>query len=220
MSEGPAALPPPAARRAPRARWHVRWLGALSTSLPLLVMAALALFTLWLVNQSTVDENAAAAQAPRHEPDYTMRNFTVQRFAPDGSLRTQIEGDTVLHYPATDTLEIENPRVRSIDPSGRVTLASSQRALSNGDGSEVQLLVAARVVRGAVDGEEPVVFSGEFLHLFSRTEQVRSHLPVLVRQGTTEVRAEAMQYDHLTRVVAMQGPMRAVFPARAPRARP
>lgn len=220
MSEGSAALPPPAARRAPRARWHVRWLGTLSTYLPLLVMAALALFTLWLVNQSTVEEDAAAAQVPRHEPDYTMRNVTVRRFAPDGSLRTQIEGDTVLHFPDTDTLEIENPRVRVIDAGGQVTVASAKRALANGDGSEIQLLAAAQVIREGLGGEEPVVFSGEFLHLFSRTERVRSHLPVVVRQGATEVRAAAMEYDNLTRVVELQGRMRAVFPPRSPGPRP
>ena len=58
----------------------------------------------------------------RHEPDYTMRDFSVQRFSADGPLRAQIEGDALRHYPDTDTLEIDNARLRAVGPDGRVTL--------------------------------------------------------------------------------------------------
>ena len=40
---------------------------------------------------------------------------------------------------------------------------------------------------------------------------MRSHLPVIVRRGATEVRADGMEYDNLARVVDLKGRMRAVF---------
>lgn len=211
MSDASTALPPPAARRAPRASWPRRAASAFATYLPVLVMAALALLSWWLVNQAPLDPSASVEPPPRHEPDYTMQRFVVQRFAADGVLRMEIEGDTALHFPDTDTLQIENPRVRAIGTDGRVTRATAERALANGDGSEVQLLVRARVVREATAQEEAIEFSSEFLHFFSRVERVRSHLPVTVRQGATAVRAAGMEYDHLARVVDLQGRMRAVF---------
>ena len=48
----------------------------------------------------------------------------------DGRMRVQIEGAEMRHYPDTDTLEIENPRIRAIDTAGRVTRASALRALT------------------------------------------------------------------------------------------
>ena len=169
------------------------------------------------VNSTPLPESETAALPPRHEPDYTMQRFTVQRFANDGRMRVQIEGDLMRHYPDTDTLEIENPRIRAIGPDGGVTRASSVRALANGDGSEVQLFGSAQVVREAPAPQDAIEFRSEFLHAFLKTERVRSHLPVLVRQGSTELRAEGMEYDNLARVVELKGRQRAVF---VPRAKP
>jgi lipopolysaccharide export system protein LptC len=217
LSETANLSPPVPAPRAVAAPWHLRLLGLASAYLPMLLMVLLALGTWWLVKNTPVPETARAAAAPRHEPDYTMTNFLVQRFAADGTLRAQVEGDRMRHYPDTDTLEIDNPRVRALAPDGRVTVATAQRALSNGDGSEMQLLGGAHVVREAVAKDEAVDFRSEFLHFFLNTERVRSHLPVTVQRGGTTVRAEAMEYDNLARVVELKGRMRAVF---APPARP
>ena len=206
------ALAPPLAR-AERMRlpWTSRVADTASTYLPVLLMAVLALGTWWLVKNTPVLDNERQVAPLRHEPDYTMREFTVQRFAAAGALRVQIEGDEMRHYPDTDTLEIDNPRIRATGADGRITVATARKALSNGDGSEVQLSGGARVVREARDDDDVLEFRGEFLHAFLSTEQVRSHLPVIVTQGATEIRADGMKYDNLTRVVEFKGRVRAVL---------
>ena len=93
------------------------------------------------------------------------------------------------------------------------------RALANGDGSEVQLLGDAHVVRPANGKEEQIEFRGEFLHAFRNVERVRSHLPVVVTQGASVVRADGMEYDNLARVVDSERPLRAP-PSRRRRQRP
>ena len=202
-----------AGSRTPVARWNVRLAALVSTYLPLLIMGVLALGTWWLVSNSPVVEGPTEAAPLRHEPDYTMQHFTVQRFAADGAMRVQIEGDLARHYPDTDTLEVENPRIRAVAANGRVTRASATRALANGDGSEVQLLGGAQVTREATPQEAAIEFRGEFLHMFVNTERVRSHLPVRVAQGATLINAAGMEYDNLARVVDLKGRMRAVFAA-------
>jgi len=199
--------------------WSARVIEQATSYLPLLLMALLALSTWWLVKNTPLTD-APQVDAPlRHEPDYQMSKFIVRRFAPDGAMRAQIEGDTMRHYPDTDTLEIDNARVRAIASDARVTLANARMALSNGDGSEVQLQGGAHVVREGLAGEQPVEFRGEFLHAFLNTEQVRSHLPVTVTRGGTEVHADAMQYDNLERVVQLTGRVTATFPPAAPAGR-
>ena len=210
--------------------WSARLLDTVSAYLPLLLMALLALGTWWLVKNTPLFDKPLRAAAPRHEPDYTMAGFKVQRFAPEGPMRVQIEGDLMRHYPDTNTIEIDNPRIRALAADGHTTLATARRAVSNGDGSEVQLSGGAHVVRtapagavggvaGGVAGEAPRVaeadaaieFRSEFLHYFVNTEQIRSHLPVTLTQGRSLLHGDALDFDNLTQRVDLTGRVRAVF---------
>ena len=201
----------------PAAPWPTRLLDLASAYLPLLMMAVLAGGTWWLVRTAPSFEVRPVAAAPVHEADYVMTRFVVQRFGADGSLRTQIEGEQLRHFPDDDTLEIDTARIRAVGTDGTVTLATAKRALANGDGSEVQLLGDAHVVRPATGKEQAIDFRSEFLHAFRNIEQIRSHLPVVVKQGSTIVRAEGMNYDNLTRVIELKGRTSASFtpPPRA-----
>lgn len=203
-ADGGGAAKPPLRTRA---------LALVSAYLPLLLMALLALGSWWLVKNTPVAQAPRAEAAPRHDPDYTMRGFSVQRYTPEGPLRAQIDGDELRHYPDTDTVEIDRPRIRAHAPDGRVTVASAERARSNGDASEVQLFGDARVVREAVGAEPALQFHGDFLHAFLRTEQVKSHLPVVLTRGATELRGDALHYDNVSRVAQLHGRVRAVFEA-------
>jgi lipopolysaccharide export system protein LptC len=223
----PEAGPPGAARgTGPRARqaWHVRVLQALSSYLPLLLMALLAAGTWWLVRNTPQAPGARAAAPPSQTPDYTMSGFAITRFGPDGVVVLRIDGDMLRHYPATDRLEVDGVRIEATAPDGRVTHATARRAVANGDGSEIQLLGGAEVISQVADGDRLEVRS-EFLHAFLRFERLRSHLPVLVRHGGTESRAGGMEYDHLQRQLVLNGPVRATLvprprvPPPAPKAR-
>ncbi len=205
-----AAAPP---RRPSRTRWNQRLFEAFSTYLPLLLMGLLALGTWWLVKNTPMPTPDSPAKALRHEPDYTMHHFTVQRFNAAGPLRAQIDGEVLRHYPDTDTIEVDNIRLRSIGETGTITRASARSALSNGDGSEVQLMGGARVEREATPTQEAATFTGEFLHAFLNTEQVRSHLPMTLQQGNTVVTGDSFEYDNLNRVAVVNGRVRATFTA-------
>lgn len=205
----------------PRPRQPLWWrLGQLlSAYLPLVLMALLALATWWLVQNTPRPVEPGDKAAARHEPDYTMQGFTMQRYAADGSLRVLVQGTQMRHYPDTDTLEIDGVSIRAFGKGGRVTVATARRAVANGDATEVQLLGQARVVHGAegpaVEGG-PIEFDSEFLHAFLATERLRSHLPVLLRQGTSELRVASLEFDNLTQTARLGGPLRARFdpPAR------
>jgi len=187
------------------APWPFRLLDLVSAYLPLLMMAVLASGTWWLVRNAPGVGAPREAAPLRHEADYTMTRFVVQRFGRDGALRTEIEGERLRHFPDDNTLEIEQARIRAIGSDGVVTVANARKALANGDGSEVQLLGDAHVVRPAHGKEEQIEFRSDFLHAFRNVEQLRSHLPVVVTQGQSVVRAEGMEYDNLARVVELKG---------------
>lgn len=209
-----SASPADATTRWTALPWRARVLDSLSSYLPLLLMGLLALGSWWLVKNTPLADGPRTAVPPTHEPDYTMHRFSVQRFNPQGTLRARIEGDTLRHFPDTDTIEVEQPRIRAYALDGGVTDASARRALSNGDATEVQLLGDARVVREANAGDPGLTFRGEFLHVFLKTEQVRSHLPATVTRGGAVIRADAFTYDNVERTVEMTGHVRASFAAQ------
>jgi len=199
------------------APWPMRLLDVVSAYLPLLMMAVLASGTWWLVHNAPGIEVPSEAPPLRHEADYTMTRFVVQRFGSDGALRTEIEGERLQHFPDDDTLEIDQARIRAIGSDGVVTVANARKALANGDGSEVQLLGDAHVVRPAHGKDEQIEFRSDFLHAFRNVERLRSHLPVVVTQGQSVVRAQGMEYDNLARVVDLKGRTSATFvPPRRP----
>ena len=195
---------------------------ALSTYLPVLLMTLLALSTWWLVKHTPMPGSDRPGGPLRHDPDYTMQHFAMQRFEPGGRLRLNVEGDVMRHYPDTDTLEIDGVRLHGYAADGRLTTATARRALSNADGSEVQLLGDAQVISSTTGGADPIKFDGEFLHAFMRSEKLRSHLPVSMRRGASEIHAQGFEYDNVTRVVQFKGPVTAHFavPARTKGRRP
>ena len=56
-----------------------------------------------------------------------------------------------------------------------------------------------------------VEFDSEFLHAFLTTEKLRSHLPVRLRQGNSELSMATLDYDNVTQTAQLGGPVRARF---------
>lgn len=187
---------------------------ALSVYLPIVLMGLMAMTSYWLVRNTPESREPELEAAPRHVPDYFMRDFSVRVFGADGKLKSEMLGVEGRHFPDTDTLEIDNPRIRILGAEGRVTTAIAQRGLINSDGSEVQLFERAVVVREAYTNAQGLVtprseMQSDFLHLFANTEQVRSHLPVVLLRGRGDrFTADAMTYDNLDRVMQLKGRVR------------
>ncbi|ART53370.1 LPS export ABC transporter periplasmic protein LptC [Acidovorax carolinensis] len=182
--------------------------------LPIILMGLLALGTWWLVRNAPAPIAAAAPSSNGNQPDYFMKVFSVKSFDATGRMQSEIKGDMGRHFPDTDTLEIDNVRMRSVTPQGVVTLATANRALSNADGSEVQLFGNAVVTR---ETQPRLEFRGEFLHAFTQAERVRSDQPVVLIRGNDQFTADAMEYDHLDQVLQLRGRVRGVLMPAAPR---
>jgi lipopolysaccharide export system protein LptC len=193
--------------------------------LPIILTAALALGTYWLVRNAPRLLEPTAKEAPTHEPDYFMRGFVIKNFLPSGDLRSELAGKEGRHYPDNDTLEVDQVRMRSVSPAGLVTHATADRGLSNGDGSEIQLFGNAVVVRDASVGPNGrplprLEFRGDFLHAFLDTERVTSNKPVTLTRGTDTFTANTLDYDNLSGVANLQGRVRGVLIPSAAAAAP
>ena len=188
--------------------------------LPVVLMGLLALGTWWLVRNAPMPQMPRAEVERRHEADYFMRDFYVKSFDASGRLQSELQGSLARHYPDTDTIDIDAVRMRSQSPDGRVTHATANRALSNGDGTEVQLFGNAVVTREAQslpNGQKQprLEFRSEFLHAWTQTERVSSNQPVALTRGNDRFTANSMEYDNLEQVLEMRGRVQGtIAPAR------
>lgn len=203
-----------APRPRPRQPWPMRLRDAAASYLPLLLMLLLALGTWWLVKNAPTAPPGRDKQAQRQAPDYTMRSFTLQRFAPDGELRVRLDGSELRHYPGDDRIEVDQVQIRALAPDGRVTLASARRAVSNGAATELQLQGGAEVTGTDANGA-PIVIRSEFLQASLDSDIVRTDRPVQVQQGRNVLRASGLVYDHGRRTLEFSGPVQAVLQVRA-----
>ncbi|WP_431274697.1 LPS export ABC transporter periplasmic protein LptC [Variovorax ureilyticus] len=190
--------------------------------LPLILTATLALGTYWLVRNAPKLLEPVPKEAPIHDPDFFMRGFVVKSFLPSGELRSELLGKEGRHYPDNDTLEVDEVRFRSISEDGLVMHGSAQRGLSNGDGTEIQLFGNAIVTRDAAVGPNGRViprleFRGDFLHVFTDTERVKSNKPVELTRGGDKFTSDSMDYDNATGIANLQGRVRGLLvPAQTP----
>lgn len=178
--------------------------------LPLACMAVLALGSYWVVRSVPPVAATAAPRQLRHDPDYFMEGFAVKTFDAGGRMRSEVMGDKVRHYPDTQWLEIEGIHIRSYDAQGLLTTASADRGLTNEDGSEVQLLGHALVVREAspAKGEKTqpsLQYRSEFLHAFMNTERLQSNKPVELQRGNDRFTADSLAFDNVEQVLQLNG---------------
>ncbi len=214
-------LPAPSPRAAKPRPWLWQAQSLVSNYLPLLLMAMLASGTWWLVKNTPLLDAPGELAPPRHVPDYRMANFELQRIGADGQLKVQIAGAELRHYPDTDTIEIDQVRVRAIAPDGSLAIAEAKRALSNGDGSDMQLVGDVHLRRLAPDAGEgapaQLEVRGEFLQALSNSEILRSHLPVTIRQGSSTLSTQNFEYRHLSGQITFTGKAQAQITTRVPR---
>lgn len=192
----------------------------LSLYLPLVMMALLAVGTYWLVRNTPAAYEAEAARPVSHEVDYFMRQATVKTFDETGRLKTELFGTEARHYVDTETLEIDQARMRSTALDGRLTTATANKALSNDAGSEVQLMGDAVVVREPMQNPDGswlprLEFTGEFLHVFLNEDRVTSHLPVVLKRGSDEFSGDTFAYDNLDQVADLKGRVKGLLIPRA-----
>ncbi|MES2927159.1 MAG: LPS export ABC transporter periplasmic protein LptC [Pseudomonadota bacterium] len=188
-----------------------------SLYLPVVLMGLLALGTWWLVRNAPMPLMPAIERQQGNQPDYFMKSFSVKSFDASGRLQSEVQGEEARHYPDSDTLEIDKARMRSVTPQGRLTLATADRALTNADGSEVQLFGNAIVTREPLPAKpgspaQPrLEFRSEFLHAYTNTERVRSDKPVTLTRGNDRFTADGMDYDNLDQVLQLRGRVRGVL---------
>lgn len=211
MTDATIALDSPRTQRSAVSR---AWDG-LSVYLPVLLMMLLAMASYWLLRATPEPPKPEPERPLTHEPDYFMRRFSVKIFGPNGALNSEMYGSEAQHYPDTDTVEIENARVRSFNTNKQLSTATAKQVIANGAGTEFELRGDAIVVRQAgrsLSGKRlsRMEFHGEHLKVSTQPEVVTSDVPVLLVRDADQITGDTLDFrGDTTQVVEITGNVRA-----------
>lgn len=190
--------------------WRASW-DRLSLYLPIVLMGLLALGTYWLARSTPDFSPPSIPQAPKNEPDFTMKNFSVKAFDAAGQLKSEVSGAESRHYPDNGRIEITTVRIRSHRAGGQPTTATANTAVTNADGNQVQLVGNALVVRDAgpdARANPRLGFAGEQLHADLDKETVRADSPVRLTRGADTFTADSLALDNVGQVLELRGRVR------------
>lgn len=194
-----------------RARMWRRGREQLAAWLPALMMGLFALGTWWLVRSAPGLTSAPPSRALEGDPDYRMQDFSVRNFDAEGRMLSELLGKLGRHYPDSDTLEVDAPRMRLFDEHGRLSTGRAARGLASNDGMDIHLYGDAQLVRSATEAsaDQParprLAFRGPYLHIERQAERLSSDQPVELLRGPDRFTGQGLDYDHESGVALLHG---------------
>ena len=180
--------------------------------LPGVLMTIFALGSWWLVRSLPSLFNEAPPKLVRLEPDYYLEKFSVKSFDSQGRLSRELSGNRAQHFPDSDTLEVNQVKLRALSLEGRLVNASADKALAKGDGTQMTLLGNVKLTQqvGPSGKNNGALFemSGQSLNAFPKDERLVSDLPIEIRRGTDVFSANSMQLNAKTGAYELSGKVR------------
>ncbi len=162
---------------------------------PLILMAFIALITFWI--SKTVEQQGHKIDgSDRHDPDYTMENFTTKQTDEDGNLSYILDAVKMTHYPDDDSSLLEKPQfTQHIEGKHDIKISGDHGNVSS-DGEEIEILGNVVVVREAFDDKGEMRVLTDKLTLFPDLELAKTERPVTITQAPkTIIHATGMIYD-------------------------
>ena len=177
---------------------------------PVLLMGVLAMLSYWLVKNTPEIQDEVLTPSVKHEVDYFLKNFSVKTYQVDGHLQSIVFGEQANHFEDTQTLEIQKPRLQSIDQQNKLISATANQALSNMDGSEFELIGQAVVIKngpisvGHIRSDD-LELRSEFLDFLIDADQVKTTQSVVLKKGSDTFSAQSLDFDNAKQILKLKG---------------
>ena len=185
--------------------------------MPLLMLSVLLLLSIWLVRNAPTSPLPEDPLPVSHTPDYEFTRFTLRSYDINGKILSAMKGEKAQHFQDTLNTLIELPDVW-VYSSKRLTTATAKQALTNEDGSQVQLMGSAMVKRnGLTSAAITEQINSDFLHYYADTDTVVSHLPVSILRGQDRFFADSLHADNVNQVLQLKGRVKVqIVPTQPP----
>ena len=177
----------------------------------MLMLSALFLFSIWLVKSVKQEQTMPLKQNIGHIADYDFQNFNMKSYEVNGDLKSSIRGVYAQHYLDTKNTEVNEPFVLLYNKD-RVVSITARKAIVNEEGTQVQLLGKALLKKEPLNGNKVgMEISSEYLHFFSITDTLLSHMAVQIIHGNDFFKADNLKADNLNQIFELKGNVQATL---------
>ncbi len=178
---------------------------------PLVLMLALALLSFWL--ERAARQEPAAAVPERHDPDYSVEQFTITDFSSAGAPESTLSAAKMVHYPDDNSTELVAPRLVQTRPDQPRLVLSADRGMLSRDGAEVFLHDNVVLVREALAASGEARMQSSFLHVMRERSLVRTDREVRISERGRTLVGLGMEYDNEARQLTLHAQVRGSFEA-------
>jgi len=176
---------------------------------PLVLMLTLALLSFWL--ERTAREAPAPPAPQRHDPDYSVEQFTITDFSRAGAPESTLSAAKMVHYPDDDSTALVAPRLVHAKPALPRLFLSADRGTLSRDGAEVFLHDNVLLRREALAESGESRMQSSFLHLVRARSLVHTDREVTISEHGRTLVGLGMEYDNGSRQLSLHAQVRGVF---------
>lgn len=196
---------------------HVRTAHRLRLALILVLVGALALGSFWVLELMRKSTEDGMPQTARSEPDYYVENFSFIKMSPAGTMRYQISGQRLTHYPLDDSYEIRQPRIHSMSEAALPLTMQAQRARVEDDNSKIHLYDKVEIDRPASGDAAAFHLASEYLLFLPDDDVMQSDQTVHLTLGKSTLSGAGMFANNATRELRLSGNVRGMFQTKPPK---
>lgn len=169
----------------------------------LIVLAFLAALTLWIDRIVQVPSPKRDGSA-RHDADYIVNNFLINRTDADGNPRYSLAGADMRHYPDNDTTDVLKPVFHQLSVDKPAIQVQGDRGQISPNGENVYFMDNVKLVRAATPQKGELTVLTEFLHAIPDQGILKTDKPVTILQAPrTVIRAIGMELDKQERTLKL-----------------
>lgn len=168
----------------------------------------------WILQVLQNEDIANAAREASHEPDYIVDNFNFVRTASSGLARYDVSGKRLQHFPDGDFLMIDAPIVKSFAKNRPPMTMTSVTALSNADGSRIQMRESVVIDRPPSEQANAMHLETNYLLLQPDDDVMQTDRPVAMTVGDAHLFGTGMFADNAKREFHVLSKVHGHFPPR------
>ncbi|KAG0194306.1 hypothetical protein DFQ28_000552 [Apophysomyces sp. BC1034] len=148
-----------------------------------------------------------------HTPDYFADDFSISMLDESGVTQYRITAASMIHYEDDAATHATQPAIRAFTPGQPVVTVTGKRAIINADGSIVDLYNNARIVRDAGPADPRMQADSEHFRVLTNDDIIETGKPVKLLRGASQMAANGMIYNNVTREMHLLGQVRGMITA-------
>ncbi|HYD78233.1 MAG TPA: LPS export ABC transporter periplasmic protein LptC [Paucimonas sp.] len=168
-------------------------------ALIILTLLICAFGSFWWLQVLHRDRDDTVTELPKGEPDYSVEKFNLVRMAKNGHARYSISGAKLVHYPDTDTFEIQQPVLYSVGENRAPLTMRAEQAVIEHKANKVHMHRRVRIDRAATENSARFHLTSEYLLVLPDEDIMKTDKAVDITFGDSHLAGIGMIANNATR---------------------